>query len=98
MVSALNRIMQANKAPFSVFNKKDVRFCDLMLTMNFVSTELHKQGIGAQCKHVSVIEHEAMLWEQGKLGDSSPRVLQLTVFFCCGLQFCLRGIHKSGMT
>ena len=85
LVSALNRIMQANKAPFSVFNKKDVRFYDLMLTMDLVSSELHKQGIGAQCKHASVIthEHEAMLWEQGKLGDSSPRVLQLTVFFCC---------------
>ena len=83
--------------PFSIFDKKDLRFRDLMLTMDSVSSELHRQGIGAQCKHASVITHddENMLWEQGKLGDTSPRMLQHTVFFYCGLQFCLRGIQEQ---
>ena len=69
LVSALNRIMQANTAPFSVFNKKDVQFCDLMQTMDSVYSNLHKQRIGAQHKHVSISthEHKAMLWEQESL-------------------------------
>ena len=67
LVSALNKIMQANMALFSVFIKKDVQFCDLMQTMDSVYSNLHKQRIGAQHKHVSISthEHKAMLWEQG---------------------------------
>lgn len=97
LLSALNRIMQENKVPFSIFNKNDLRFRDLMLTLDSISSELHRQGVGAQRKHAGVITHddENMLWEQGRLGNTSPRVLQHTVFFCCGLQFCLRGIQEQ---
>jgi len=65
--------------------------------MDSVSSKLHRQGIGAQRKHAPVITHdnETMLWEQGRLGNTSPRLLQHTVFFCCGLQFCLRGIQEQ---
>ena len=97
LLSALNRIMQANKAPFSIYDKRDLRFRDLMKTMDSVSSELHRQGIGAQRKHASVItqDDETMLWEQRRLGDTSPRLLQHTVFVYCGLQFCLRGIQEQ---
>ena len=97
LISALNRILQANKAPFSVFDKKDPQFRDLMLTLDSVSSELHREGIGAQCKSASVItyENENILWEKGLLGDDSPRMLQHTVFFYAGLQFCLRGIQEQ---
>ena len=82
LLSALNRILQDNKAPFSVFDKKDPQFRDLMRTLDSVSSELHCEGIGAQCKSASVItyEDENALWERGLLGDDSPRILQHTVF------------------
>ena len=40
-------------------------------------------------------DDENVLWEQGKFGYASPRVLQHTVFFFCGLQFCLRGMQEQ---
>lgn len=88
--------MQVNKVPYSVFDKKDLRFCDLMHTLDTISSDLHRQGIGAQRKHASVItlDDENVLWEQEKFGDTSPRILQHTVFFY-GLQFCLRGIQEQ---
>ena len=55
LLSALNRILQDNKAPFSVFDKKDPQFRDLMRTLDTVSSELHREGIGAQHKSASVI-------------------------------------------
>ena len=42
LLSALNRIMQRNKAPFSVFDKNDLRFCDLMHTLDTISSDLHR--------------------------------------------------------
>ena len=55
LLSALNRIMQRNKALFSVFDKNDLQFRDLMHTLNAISSDLHRQGIGAKRKHASVI-------------------------------------------
>ena len=68
-----------------------------MHTLDTISSDLHRQGIRAQHKHASVItvDDENVLWEQGKFGDTSPRVLQHTVFFYCGLQFCLRGTQEQ---
>ena len=97
LLSALNRILQDNKAPFSVFDKKDPQFRDLMRTLDSVSGELHREGIGAQRKSASVItyEDENALWERGLLGDDSPRIFQHTVFYYAGMQFCLRGIQEQ---
>ena len=82
LLNALSRILQDNKALFSVFDKKDPQFHDLMRTLASVSSELHCEGIGAQHKCSSVITYkdENMLWEKGLLYDSLPRVLQHTVF------------------
>ena len=71
LLSALNRILQDNKASFSVFNKKDPEFCDLMRTLGSVSIELHRKGIGAQHKSASVItdKDKNIQWDRGMLGD-----------------------------
>ena len=68
-----------------------------MRTLDTVSSELHREGIGAQHKSASVIsyEDENVLWERRLLGDDLPRVLQRTVFHYAGMQFCLRGIQEQ---
>ena len=52
LLSGLNRTLKSNKAPFSIFNKEDTRFRDLQLTLDSVSSKLHKKGIGL---HVTVL-------------------------------------------
>ena len=97
LLSALNRILQDNKAPISVFNKKDPQFRHLMHTFDSVSSDLHWEGVDAQRKSASVItyEDENVLWEKGLLGDDSPRVSEHTVFYYAGMQFCLKGIQEQ---
>ena len=96
LLSAINRIFRENKAPFSLFNKDDPQFTNLQRTMDSVSSELHRKGIGAEHKHASVIttKDEDALWAAGSLGTSKPMSLQHTVFFYVGLQFCLRGVQE----
>ena len=48
LLSGRNRILKANKAPFSIFSKEDPAFRNLMLTMDSLSSDLHSKGIGAQ--------------------------------------------------
>ena len=97
ILSGLNRILQSNKAPFSILNKKDPLFRDLMKTLDTVSSDLHRQGIGATKNSAPVItiEHENMFWAKQLLGYHSPKVLQHTVFFYVGLHFVLRGIQEQ---
>ena len=54
----------------------------LMMTLDSVCSELHKDGIGVVRKSAMVIspEHDNAFWKQDLLGESSPRVLRLTVF------------------
>lgn len=96
-ISGLNHILRSNKAPFSIFNKNDTRFRDLPLTLDSVSSELDKKGIGAVRNSASVIteEDENILWTKGVLGTSSLKTLQHTVFFYIGLQFRLRGVQEQ---
>ena len=86
ILSGLNRILQSNKAPFSILNKKDPLFQDLMKTLDTVSSDLHRQGVGATKNSAPVItiEHENMFWAKQLLGYHSPKVLQHTVFFMLG--------------
>ena len=93
LLSGLNHILKENKAPFSILDKDDPQFRDLHRTMDSVSSELHKKGIGTEHKCAAVIatEEEDTLWVAGSLGTSTPLSLQHTVFVYVGLQFCLRG-------
>ena len=56
--SGINQILKANKAPFSIFNKEDPVFRELMFTMDSLSSDLHSKGIGAQQKNAEIITHE----------------------------------------
>ena len=97
LLSGINRVLQANKAPFSILDKHDLRFRELFNTLDVVSSTLHREGVGARRKSASVIEveHENLFWECGLLGYSSPRALQRAVFFYLGLQFALRGVQEQ---
>ena len=66
LVSGLNRVLQNNKAPFSVLDKTDPRFHDLLKTLDSVSSELHRNGIGATKQSAKVIEpaHEDIFWQK----------------------------------
>ena len=89
--------MQKNKATFSILDKGDHRFQGLHLTLDTVSSELHRQGIGALRKSAAdtLPDHEELFWERGLLGTSSPTVIQHTLFFYTGLQFVVRGVQEQ---
>ena len=65
------------KAPFSMFNKQDLVFHNLMLTMDSLSNDLHSKGIGAQWRSAEIIAHEDedLFWAKGPLGSESPQML-----------------------
>ena len=95
VVSGLNRVLQGNKAPFSVLDKGDARFRDVLKTLDSLSSDMHRQGIGATKNSAKVIEyeHEDIFWQKSLLGCSTPMVLQRTVFVYVGLNFVLRGVQ-----
>jgi len=97
LVSGLNRVLQSNKAPFSVLDKSDYRFRDLLKTLDSLSSELHRRGIGATKDSAKVIDpkHEDIFWEIGLLGYTTPKIIQRTVFFYVGLNFVLRGVQEQ---
>ena len=63
--------------------------------LHSVTSDLHKDGVGAMCKSAPVItlEHENLFFDSGSLGQSSPSCLQNTGFFYVGLHFILRGMQ-----
>ena len=97
LLSGLNREMKKNKVEFSIMDKTDHRFRELHLTLDSICSELHRTGIGVKRNSARVIsvEDEAVFWEKGSLGTSSPTVLQRTVFFYVGMQFVLRGVQEQ---
>ena len=99
-MSGLNRELQRNNAPFSVLDEGDIRFRDLLKTLDSrfrdllktldsLSCELHKQGVGVVKHSVKVIdlEHKAVFWERSLLGFLHPRFFNIP-FFKCWSQFC----------
>ena len=71
----------------SLFDKTDVRFRGLRGTMESVFQTLHKEGLGVEVKHASLVavEEEEKLWETKTLGDHNPEVLLRTVFYLNGI-------------
>ena len=79
-----------------MFDKEDSRFHDLLNTVDSVSSELHRKGVGSQQKQSSVITREdENLWDKVILGSLTPQSLQHTIFIYVGLQFCLRGVQEQ---
>ena len=93
LLAVLQRMMHANKVPFNIFDKSDMQFRDLHMTLDTVCVSLRKEGIGASVKHADVIslEHEELMWQKGVLGVHSLDSLLRAVFYTVGLHFCLRG-------
>ena len=56
LLSGVNRLLQENKAPFSILDKGDHRFKDLLHTLDTMCSNLHRQGIGATKNSAKVIE------------------------------------------
>lgn len=97
LLCGLNHVLQKNKAPFSVLDKADHRFRDILKTLDSLSSDLHRQGVGAVKQSAKVIDpvHEGLFWQKGLLGYSSPKTLQRAVFFYVGLNFVLRGVQEQ---
>ena len=74
-------------------NHKDIDFLPLHNTMNNLSKKLLGEGVGARKIQARVIteEEEEELWRKGVMGKHTPISLLNTVFFYCGMLFCLQG-------
>ena len=80
----------------SVLDKADHRFRELLKTLYSLSSDLHRQGVGAMKHSAKVIDpvHEGIFWRKGLLGYSSP-ILQRMVFYYVGLNFVSRGVQEQ---
>ena len=96
-MSGVNHVLQGSKAPFSIFDKDDCRFKDLLKTLDTLCSDLHRQGIGSTKNSVIVIEldDEGRFWQKDLLGFSTPKLLQYTVFLYIGLNFVLKGVQEQ---
>ena len=81
--SLVSSELQRNKAPFSVLDKSDACFRELLHTLDTLTCKLHKEGLGGVKNSAKVIsrEHEDKFWEKDLLGYSTPKTLQKTAFF-----------------
>ena len=97
ILSGLNRVLKEAKAPFSILDKSDHRFHELLLTLDTVTSDLHHEGIGVTKKSAEVIsfKHEELLWKKNVLGWDTSKKLQRAVFFTVGLRFALRGVQEQ---
>ena len=91
-----HHMKEINPSTPNFLNEEDDRFKGLHGTRDTIACQLREQGIGASVKHVEVTTHEeeALLWDQGILGVSTPRSLFYAVFFMNGKVLCLRGGRK----
>ena len=97
LIAGINRQLQLNKVPFSIFDRANVQCRDVCNTLDVVCSDLHKDGFGADRNSAPVIavEDEKRFWEMGTLGYDSPKDLQNAVFFYVGLHFTLRGVQEQ---
>ena len=74
LLAALQCTMHTNRVPFNIFDKANMRFRDLHMTLYTVCVALTKEGIGADIKHAAVIslEHKELMWKNSTLGVDSP--------------------------
>ena len=98
ILCGLNRVLKENGVPFLIMNKGDQAFRELFLTLDTVTSSLHREGVGAMKAKASVIsyEHEAIFWEKKLLGYDTPQSLQRAVFLEWGL--ILSCIEKKNST
>ena len=97
LVQLLSNLQSAayakNPKPCHFIDHKDIVFKPLHNVLNNMCKRLLSDGVGAQKKQSRVLTRceEETIWETGVMGSSTPASLQNTIFFYCGLYFCLRG-------
>ena len=96
-LSGLNRILKEMKAPFNIFDKENPSFRELHLTLDSVTSTLHREGIGVVKNSAAVIsfEDEELFWSSEVFGYHSPKALQRAVFYHVGLHLVLRGVQEQ---
>ena len=74
---------EINPSTPNFLNEEDDHFKGLRGTRDTVARQLREQGIRASVKHAEVITHEeeALLWDQGIFGVSTPRSLFCRVLY-----------------
>ena len=97
LLCGLNQIVKESGTTFSLLDKENPAFRELLLTLDSVTSSLHRQGIGTAKKSAPVIstEHENILWAKVLLGFGDPKALQRAAFFSIGLHFVLRGVEEQ---
>ena len=92
LVCGLNRVLRKIKHPFLVYD----RFHDLLKMLDSLSSELHRQGVGAIKHSAKVIDpkHEDVFWQEGLLLLSQSSSTY-SVSFYVGLNFVLRGVQEQ---
>ena len=68
LIGGINRQLQLNKAPFSLFDRANVQCRDLCNTLDVVRSDLHRDGIGADKNSAPVIAVEKVL------GNGNPGI------------------------
>ena len=77
----------------NILDKSDSRFRTIQKICEVVFRSLHKDGVGVEVQHTSIItiEEEDQLWQTRVLNISEPKGLFRVVFYYVGKVCCLRG-------
>ena len=81
LLSGINREMMNNKIDFMILDKSDIRFRDLHLTLDSVSSELHHSGLGTK-KNAEVISIEVED-EEGSTWNINPKSIAAHCVLLC---------------
>ena len=78
ILSGLNRILKKSKAPFNILDKQSPCFRELHLTLDCVTSTLHREGIGVIKNSAGAIsfEDEELFCTSEVLGYHFPKALQ----------------------
>ena len=91
MQAALDRYLREKKYPYSII--RDDKFEESKKVLEGKARELRKEGRGKRPNAAKplTLQEEEMLWQEGKLGNSSPQILTNTMWWLLTQHFGLRG-------
>ena len=71
---------------------RDTAFLPFQKTLDGEMKRLRAKGLGSAPKHTEPLTYddEEKMWNEGVLGDSSPKQLLETIIYMCGLYFAMR--------
>ncbi len=94
MLAALDRFLREKGCCHSILKDRTFEGCRKLL--NGKAIELREMGMGKKKNKADALTEieEEQLWSRGALGDSSPKILNYTVFFILSQQFGTRGCQE----